>query len=432
MKYQRKDMKESAGKILMIVENPYPQDTRVRNEANKLFRAGYKVSVIAKKYPNQTLTEDVFGVKVYRVPWFEVFRKTTEAKSFIIRILYKIGTKLGYIIEYFYFTIAAFLYSFIVLFKEGFDVVHLHNPPNTLFIIGLFYRLFGKKFVFDHHDLSPELYLSRYKTSGGLIHKILLLEEKLCLRSANIVIATNESYKEIDIVRGNKNPADIFIVRNGPDLNLFREVEPDYELKNSGKKILVYIGVMGPQDGVDYLLRSLHILVNEFNRKDFYCVIIGPGDILDELKELREELNLQDYCRFTGKIPFDELLKYLSTADICVDPNPSNPLNDYSTWIKVMEYMSLGKPIVSYNLKETRFSAQNAALYATPNNEREFAEKIIELMDNPQLRKEMGQYGKQRVINELAWEIVSENLLAAYKKLLPDKISVKAETSSAV
>lgn len=425
-------MKESAGKILMIVENPYPQDTRVRNEANKLFKAGYKVSVIAKKYPNQTLTEDVSGVKVYRVPWFEVFRKTTEAKSFLIKILYKIGTKFGYIIEYFYFTIAAFLYSFIVLLKEGFDVVHLHNPPNTLFIIGLFYRLFGKKFVFDHHDLSPELYLSRYKTLGGLIHKILLLEEKLCLRSANIVIATNESYKEIDIVRGKKNPDDIFIVRNGPDLNLFREVEPDYELKNSGKKILVYIGVMGPQDGVDYLLRSLHILVNEFNRKDFYCVIIGPGDILDELRELREELNLQDYCRFTGKIPFDELLKYLSTADICVDPNPSNPLNDYSTWIKVMEYMSLGKPIVSYNLKETRYSARDAALYATPNNEREFAEKIIELMDNPQLRKEMGEYGKQRVKNELAWEIVSENLLAAYKKLLPDKISVKAETSSAV
>lgn len=425
-------MKESAGKILMIVENPYPQDTRVRNEANKLFKAGYKVCVIAKKYPNQTLSEDVFGVKVYRVPWFEVFRKTTEAKSLIVKILYKIGTKLGYIIEYFYFTFAAFLYSFIILLKEGFDVVHLHNPPNTLFIIGLFYRIFGKKFVFDHHDLSPELYLSRYKTTGGLIHKILLLEEKLCLRSANIVIATNESYKEIDIVRGKKKPDDIFIVRNGPDLNIFREVEPDYELKNSGKKILVYIGVMGPQDGVDYLLRSLHILVNTFNRKDFYCVIIGPGDILDDLKEMREELKLQDYCRFTGKIPFDDLLKYLSTADICVDPNPSSPLNDYSTWIKVMEYMSLGKPIVSYNLKETRYSAQNAALYATPNDEKEFAEKIIELMDNPHLRKEMGNYGKQRVKNELAWEIVSENLLTAYKKLLPDKISVKAETRSAI
>lgn len=431
MKFRKKDMKESAGKILMIVENPYPQDTRVRNEANKLFNAGYQVSVIAKKYPNQPLTESVLGVKVYRVPWFEVFRKSTESKSFFIKLFFKVATKLGYIIEYFYFTLAAFIYSFVVLVKEGFDVVHLHNPPNTLFIIGLFYRLLGKKFVFDHHDLSPELYLSRYKTNGGLIHKILLLEEKLCLRAANIVIATNQSYKEIDIKRGNKKPEDIFIVRNGPDLKLFREVAPDEELKKSGKKILVYIGVMGPQDGVDYLLRSLHILVNEFKRTDFYCVIIGPGDILEELKELREELKLQDYCRFTGKIPFDELLKYLSTADICVDPNPSNPLNDYSTWIKVMEYMSLGKPIVSYNLKETRFSAQQAALYATPNNEREFAEKIIELMDNPELREQMGNFGKQRVKNELAWEIVSENLLSAYRKLLPDKIPVSARTNTA-
>lgn len=425
-------MKESAGKILMIVENPYPQDTRVRNEANKLYRAGYKVSVVAKKYPNQSPFEDVSGVKVYRVPWFEVFKKSTESKSIFTKFFYKVATKVGYIIEYFYFTFAAFITSIIVLLKEGFDVVHLHNPPNTLFVIGLFYRLLGKKFVFDHHDLSPELFLSRYKTNGGIIHKVLLLEEKLCLRSANIVIATNESYKEIDIVRGKKRPEDIFIVRNGPDLNLFKEVEPDKELKQSGKTILVYIGVMGPQDGVDYLLRSLHLLVNHFNRKDFYCVIIGPGDSLEDLKRLREELELQEYCRFTGKIPFEDLLRYLSSADICVDPNPSNPLNDYSTWIKVMEYMSLGKPIVSYNLKETRFSAQQAALYATPNNEKEFAEKIIQLMDNSDLRKEMGMFGKQRVQNELAWEIVSENLLDAYRKLLPNKIPLKAETSSAI
>ncbi len=425
-------MKESAGKILMIVENPYPQDTRVRNEANKLTSAGYKVSVIAKKYPNQNTTEDVLGVKVFRVPWFEVFRKSTESEFFLTRLFYKIATKAGYIIEYFYFTFMAFLYSLFILIKEGFDVVHQHNPPNTLFLIGLFYRLLGKKFVFDHHDLSPELYLSRYKTNGGFIYKALLLEEKLCLRSANLIIATNESYKEIDIKRGKKNPEDIFIVRNGPDLNLFKEVNPDPELKNSGKKILVYIGVMGPQDGVDYLLRSIQILVNEFNRKDFYCVIIGPGDSLEDLKKLREELKIQDYCKFTGKIPFDDLLKYLSTADICVDPNPSNPLNDYSTWIKVMEYMSLGKPIVSYNLKETRFSAQSAALYATPNNEREFAQRIIELMDNPQLRKEMGEFGKKRVNNELAWDIVSENLLAAYKKLLPNKVPLKAGATSAI
>ena len=425
-------MKASAGKILMIVEDHIPHDKRVFNEAIKLTEAGYKVSVIAKKYPLQTIKEILLGINVYRIPWFELFKKSTESKSRLLSLFLKIATKVGYIFEYFYFTFVASFYSFYVLLKVGFDVIHLHNPPNTLFVIGLFYRALGKKFVFDHHDLSPELFLSRYNSKGGIIYKLLLLEEKICLRSANIVIATNESYKEIDIKRGKKKPEDIFIVRNGPDLNLFKPVEPDLDLRKTKKKILVYIGVMGPQDGVDYLIRSLHILVNEFNRKDFYCVIIGPGDSLDTLRKLREELNLQEFCMLTGRIPFNDLLKYLSTADICVDPNPSNPLNDYSTWIKVMEYMSFSKPIVCYNLKETRYSAQRAALYATPNNELEFAEKIIQLIDDPKLRNEMGEFGKQRVEKELAWNIVSENLLAAYRKLIPDKLPVQTKVSSKV
>lgn len=410
-------MKEYAGKILMIVENPYPQDTRVRNEANCLFNAGYLVSVIAKKYPNQLKFEIINGIKVYRVPWFKVFDKTIESSSKILTLIFKVATKLGYIIEYFYYTAAAFIYSLIVLFKDGFNVVHIHNPPNTLFIIGLVYRGLGKKFIFDHHDLSPELFLARYKTNGGLIHKILLLEEKLCLKSANLVIATNESYKSIDIKRGGKKPEDIFIVRNGPDLNKFKEVAPDEELKKSGKFIFVYIGEMGPQDGVDYLLHSLKHLVTEYDRKDFYCVIIGKGDAVPDLIKLKEELELDEFVKFTGHISFEDLLKYLSTADICLDPNPSNPLNDYSTWIKIMEYMSLGKPIVSFDLKETRFSAQQAALYATPNDTNEYAKKIVELMENPDLRLKMGIWGKERVKTELAWEIVSKNLLAVYKKV---------------
>jgi len=414
-------MKVSAGKVLMIVENPYPQDSRVRNEAMRLVNAGYIVNMIAKKYPNQSNRENVRGVEVFRVPWFEVFSKTTESNSKFISLLYKIGTKLGYIIEYFYYTFVSFLFALYVFLTRGFDVIHIHNPPDTLFVVGLFFRLIGKKFVFDHHDLSPELFLSRYNITGGLIYKVLMIEEKLCLRSANLVIATNESYKAIDIKRGNKKPEDIFVVRNGPDLSIFHLVEPDVELKKSGKKIFVYIGVMGPQDGVDYLLKALSSLVSKFNRKDFYCIIVGPGDSLDDLKKLREELNLQEYCRFTGKIPFHDLLKYLSTADICLDPNPSNPLNDQSTWIKIMEYMSLGKPIVSFDLKETRFSAQEAALYATPNDVNEYAEKIITLMDSTDLREKMGKYGKERVEKHLAWQVVSEKLLDAYKKLIPIK-----------
>jgi len=411
-------MKASAGRILMIVENPYPQDTRVRNEATRLSSAGYILTIIAKKYPEQLNQEKLDQIQIYRVPWFKVFNKTTESKSKILSRIFNIGTKIGYIIEYLYFTISAFLYTLFVQLKTGFDVVHIHNPPNTLFIIGLFYRVIGKKFVFDHHDLSPELFLSRYNTQGGLIYNILMLEEKLCLRSANIVIATNESYKAIDIKRGNKTPDSIFIVRNGPDLKKFKEVPPDTQLRSLGKQIFVYIGEMGPQDGVDYLLKSLSILITEFKREDFYCIIVGKGDAVSDLIKLKDELKLKEFVKFTGHIPFDELLQTLASADICLDPNPSNPLNDQSTWIKIMEYMSLGKPIVSFDLRETRYSAQKAALYATPNDIREYAKKIITLMDNPELRKEMGNYGKKRVKEELAWSVVSENLLLAYKILL--------------
>lgn len=430
MNNRREIMKVSVGRILMLVENPFPQDNRVRNEAVRLARAGYQVSVIAKKYPNQRIRDTFEGIQIYRVPWFEVFKKSIESQSKFVAKFYNIGTKFGYLAEYFYYTLAAFCYSIYISLERGFDVLHLHNPPNSLFWVGVFHKLFGKKFVFDHHDLSPELFLSRYNTSGGLIYKILLLEEKLCLRVANVVIATNESYKAIDIKRGNKKAEEIFIVRNGPDLKKFQPVKPDGELKKMGKTILIYIGVMGPQDGVDYLLRSLHHLANTFNRKDFYCVIVGYGDSLQDLKNLREELRLEDYCRFTDEIPFKELLTYLSTADIGLDPNPSNPLNDHSTWIKVMEYMSLGKPLVCFDLKETHFSAQDAAVYATPNDEKEYAQAIITLMDDPELRKKKGEFGRQRVYNELAWEIVSRNLLDAYKYLLPNKVPANMKVST--
>jgi glycosyltransferase involved in cell wall biosynthesis len=422
-------MKASAGKVLMVVENPFPQDHRVRNEAVKLASAGYKVSVIAKRYPEQKNVDTLSDIKIYRVPWFQVFKKSTESHSRFVSTLYNIGTKLGYIIEYFYYTFAVFFYSIYVLVKDGFDAIHIHNPPDTLFIVGLFHRIIGKKFVFDHHDLSPELFLSRYNSKGGLIYKALLLEEKLCLRSANLVIATNESYKAIDIKRGNKKPENIFIVRNGPDLDRFKNVDPDPELKAMGKTILIYIGIMGPQDGVDYLLRSLYLMVNKFNRKDFYCVIVGYGDSLEDLKNLRIELKLEEYCRFTEEIPFKDLLRYLSTADIGIDPNPSNPLNDHSTWIKVMEYMSMSKPMVCFDLKETHYSAQEAALYVQPNNEEDYAKAIITLIDNPELRKKMGEYGRQRIINELSWDKVSEKLLNAYKYLLPNKIPTNLKVS---
>ncbi|MHC4271654.1 MAG: glycosyltransferase family 4 protein, partial [Planctomycetota bacterium] len=322
----------------MLTESAFPTDTRVRNEAYALVNAGYHVSVIAlRRYDHEKSTETLDCVNVYRVPEVALFKKTESRKSWFHIQLYRIKSAAGYIFEYFYFTFACFLVSLYLAIKEGFDAVHLHNPPNTLFVIGVFYRLFGKKFVFDHHDLEPELYLSRYAIKTSFIYKVLLLEEKVCLKSANMVIATNESYKKIEIKRGNLKPDKIFVVRNGPDLQAFRPVDGDKELQKMGKKILIYIGVMGPQDGVDYLLRSLREIVYSMSRTDFYCVIIGRGDSVEDLKILRDELQLQDYVRFTGRIPIEDLMRYLSTADIGLDPNPSNPLNDSSTWIKVME-----------------------------------------------------------------------------------------------
>jgi len=406
------------GKILMLVENRFPGDPRVRNEAFTLAKAGYKVSVIAqRKSKNEKIRDVVKGVNVYRLPYINIFKKSTSSKRRFQILLYRIISAIGYIFEYFYFTTASLFLSLFILLKEKIDVIHIHNPPNTLFIIGALYKLFGKKFVFDHHDLAPELFLSKYGLKDGFLYKALLLKEKICLRFANVVIAANESYKKIEIKRGNLKPESIFVVRNGPDLNEMRLVPPDEKLKKMSKSILIYIGVMNPQDGVDYLLRALNCLVHEFERTDFYCVIIGRGNAVKDLKKLTHELKLEDYVWFTGHIPKQDLIRYLSTADIAVDPNPSSPLNDFSTWIKVMEYMALGKPIVSFDLPETRYTAQEAAIYATPNNKLEFAQAIVRLMDNPAEREKMGAFGQKRIRQDLAWQHVSRNLLSAYESI---------------
>jgi glycosyltransferase involved in cell wall biosynthesis len=270
------------------------------------------------------------------------------------------------------------------------------------------------------NDLSPELYLSRFGAHDGIVHKGLLLIEKLCLRTANIVISTNESYKKIVLQRGNKKPENVIVVRNGPDLNRIKLIPPDEELRKMNRTVLGYLGALNPQDGVDYLLRSIRYLAYEIGRKDFYCVIVGRGDAFEDLKKLAHDLDIDQFVRLTGYIPDEDMLRYLSTADICVDPDPSSPLNDVSTWIKVMEYMALGKPIVSFDLKETRFSAQEAAIYVTPNNEEEFAEAIVSLMDNPDKRAKMGAFGQKRIKEKLAWQHVSKNLLYAYEWLLDE------------
>lgn len=405
-------------RILMLLENNYLNDSRVKNEAQTLVSAGYKVTVISLGEGNQYSKECINGVTVYKVPTINLFSKSHKYDARPSQVLIaNIKSKIGFIFEYIYFTSICVWMSFIVMFKEGFDVIHAHNPPDTLLIVGAIHKIFGKKYVFDHHDLSPELYLSRFGEENGIVAKGLRFLEYLNLKLANIVIATNESYKAIEVARGKINPNIVHIVRNGPNLNRIREVEPDQELKKMRKHILVYVGCMGPQDGVDYLLRSIHHLVYEIGRKDFFCLIIGKGDSFEDLKALSHQLEIGEYIRFTGYVSDDDLIRYLSTADIGLDPNPSNPLNDLSTWIKVMEYMAMGKPIVSFDLKETRFTAGDAAIYVRPNDIVEFAEAIAYLLDDPERRKAMGLTGKSKVDTELNWSVVSRNLLSAYDKL---------------
>jgi glycosyltransferase involved in cell wall biosynthesis len=415
-------MKASAVRVLMLVENHFPQDTRVKNEAILLTESGYHVSVIALREKGQVMTEVVNGVQVYRLPRLELFKKTSHGNLSRAGLLFlKLKSSLGYLFEYCYFTAACLVVSFYVFIRRGFDVIHAHNPPDTLFLVALPFKLLGKKFIFDHHDLCPELYRSRYRTGEGFFTRLLRVFEWCSLKLADITIATNESYKQVQMERAKRDPRTIFIVRNGPDKLRMSPVQPSSRLKAMNKCILCYVGSLNPQDGVDYLLRSLRYLLHDLKRSDFHCVIMGTGDSLQDLRDLAGTLQLNGCVELTGFVSDEDLQSNLAAADICVDPDPSSPLNDVSTWIKIMEYMAYAKPIVSFDLKETRFSAGEAALYVKPNGEAEFAKTIADLMAQPDLRQKMGSYGRWRVEQKLQWTKVGQNLLTAYGALLAEK-----------
>jgi len=414
----------------MWVENHFPQDTRVTNEARLLADAGYKVAVIALRKQGQAAREAWNGIEVYRVPTLELFKKTVAGNGSRLSLLFvRLKSFLGYVVEYIYFTTACLTVSTYVFARRGFDVMHAHNPPDTLFLVALPFKLLGKKFVFDQHDLCPELYRSRYSAAEGLYTRLLRMFEWCSLKLADITIATNESYKQIQIERANKNPVDVFVVRNGPNQMRMAPAAPSTRLKGMNKSILCYIGSLNPQDGVDHLLRSLRHLLHGLKRSDFHCVIMGAGDSLQDLRDLAEKLQINGCVELTGFISDEDLQTNLAAADICVDPDPSSPLNDVSTWIKVMEYMAAAKPIVSFDLKETRFSARDAAIYVQPNNEIKFAEAIAYLMDQPELQKKMGAYGRCRVEDELQWARVGKNLLTAYGRLLGREMKASCEAN---
>ncbi len=393
-------------KILIIVENlPSPFDRRVWQEANTLHDNGYEVSIICptgkgfeKKY------EVINGIHIYR------HSLPLEAEGAI-----------GYLYEYSAALFWEFVLAWKVLLGRGFDVIHACNPPDNIFIIGAFFKLLGKKFLFDHHDINPELYEAKFGRRD-FFYRVMLAWERWTFRFADVSIATNESYKKIAIERGKMPENKVFVVRSGPMLERLKTLPPVESLKKGKKYLVGYVGVMGNQEGIDYLLRSIEFIVKESGRNDIHFGLVGGGTSLDEMKNYAHELGISEFVTFTGRVPDQELLEMLNTADICVNPDVANEMNDKSTMNKIMEYMALAKPIVQFDLTEGRFSAQKSSLYAKKNDVIDFANKIVELLDDPERRKEMGDFSKQRIENELEWKYEAPKLLKAYDTLFNRKM----------
>jgi glycosyltransferase involved in cell wall biosynthesis len=388
-------------RVLILVENlPSPFDRRVWQEASTLRDAGYAVSIICptgrgyeKRY------EVIDGIHIWR------YALPLEGSGAI-----------GYAVEYAWALCSTFLLSLRVCARRGFDVVHACNPPDLFFLIGAFYKLFGKKFVFDHHDANPELYEAKFGRRD-LLWKLMRWLERMSFRLADVSIATNESYRRIAIQRGDMPSERVFVVRSGPSLERLRQLPPVEELKRGKRYLVGYVGVMGKQEGIELLLRAAKILVFEYRRRDVHFGLVGGGTSLAEMQALARELGIADYVTFTGRVPDEEMLEMLNTAEVCVNPDVANAMNDISTMNKVMEYMALGKPIVQFDLAEGRFSAQAAALYARRNDPRDFAAKIAQLLDDPQKRRMMGAFGRKRVQDKLEWRHEAPKLLAAYEAL---------------
>ncbi|VVJ24108.1 Glycosyltransferase [Amycolatopsis camponoti] len=386
------------GKALILVENlSVPFDRRVWQESTTLRDAGWEVHVICPQGTKRDTEAEavVDGVHIHRYP--------LKAAT---------GGPAGYLQEYG----SALWHTLRLARKVGpVDVVHACNPPDLLYLVAKVLKRQGARFIFDQHDLCPELYLSRFDRGQDLLYRGVCALERATYRAADVVISTNESYKQVARIRGGKKPEDVYVVRSAPVVERFHEVPVEPELKKGKPFMLAYLGVMGPQDGVDYALRALAKLRDEIGRTDWHAVFVGSGDAFDDMVELSAKLGLANQVEFTGRIPDEDLVRYLSTADVCLSPDPLNPLNDVSTMNKVMEYMAMSKPIVSFELREARVSAGDAAVYAPANDEAAFAKLVSQLLDDPEERVRMGKLGQARVAGTLSWENSAKNLLAAYE-----------------
>ncbi len=386
-------------KILIIVENlPVPFDTRVWQEATTLAREGYTVSVICPK--GKGYNEDyeyLEGVHIYR------------------HDLPKEGNgPIGYAREYFSALWHEYRLARKIYKERGFHVIHGCNPPDNIYMVASRFKGKGVDYVFDHHDICPELYEAKFGKTSGPLYKSQLWLERHTYDHCTFAFVTNESYKEIAIRRGGMSPDKVHVLRSGPRLERLKIQPPKPEIKRGKRFMVGYLGVIGQQEGIEYLLEAARCLRDEKGRDDIFWGIVGGGPHLEALRRKSEEMGLQDIVEFTGRVSDEKMLDYLNTADVCVNPDEYNAMNDKSTMNKVLEYMALGKPIVQFDLTEGRYSAQDASLYAERNNARDMADKIVMLLDDPERREKMAAIGRERILNELSWDHTSRALISAY------------------
>ena len=403
-------------RILIIVQNlPVPFDRRVWLECQALTGAGYRVAVVCPKGKDDPAYQVIDGVELYK------YRPYAPG-----------GSKLSFVAEYAYSFSATAWKAFLARWRGGvrrgrFAVLQACNPPDIFWPLAIaFEALERTRFVFDHHDLCPELFESRFggEAAKSLPYRGLRFLERRTHRTADHVISTNDSYRQIAIKRSGKRPEDVTVVRTGPDPAKLQRGEPDESQRRGRQYLCSYIGVMGPQDGVDVVVRAADIIVHEMKREDIAFTLIGKGDCFDELVALRDELKLQGHVEFTGRAPDEVVKQVMSTADIGLSPDPMNPLNDVSTMNKTMEYMAFELPVVAFDLVETRVSAADAAVYVKPTGDpdqdvRDYAQAIVDLIDDADERARMGKLGRARVEEELAWPYQERAYLGVYNRVAP-------------
>lgn len=391
----------AARRVLIIVENqPVPFNRRAWQEATALREAGYGVAVICPRRPGyERFHECLEGVHVYRHPL------PVEADS-----------PWGYVAEYGIAFVCELALAVVVLLRHGFDAIHACDPPDDIFLIGLLFKLLGKRFVFDLHDLSPELFEVKFGRRGRL-YRLLSWLERRSFRAADLVIAANESYRAVALRRGGVPAAAVHVVRSGPSLERLREQAPAPAWRRGRAHLVGYVGVMGKQEGIPLLLDAVEHVVRARGRTDVQFCLVGGGTELKAMRVLANERGLEAFVTFTGRVSEPVLLEVLNTADVCVSSDPCNAMNDWSTMTKIMEYMALGKPVVQFDLTEGRVSAGDASLYAACDDPADFGDKILALLDDPAARERMGRLGRARVRDVLEWRHQATGLVAAYREL---------------